>query len=137
MSSNTICAKIIDLVHELNRLSQVYDTPDQQITFIQSKISFLVAEMTSINRENAFYDQIEKHGFRGVGFIQEKVVSKLEELCPSLCIICQEELQYKNAIVTDCEHYYCKTCWRQWMNTLGSNQCCPTCRNENPKVFHF
>ena len=62
---------------------------------------------------------------------------KLEEDCPNDCAICQERPKFKNAVCTECEHYYCKTCWTGWMNAERSNKTCPTCRKEMPKITTF
>ena len=62
---------------------------------------------------------------------------KLEEACPSECAICQETPKYKDAVCTDCNHYYCKTCWNLWMNTDGSNKNCPTCRKDLPRTTSY
>jgi hypothetical protein len=63
--------------------------------------------------------------------------SKLEELCPTECAICQETPKYKDALCTDCDHYYCKACWDVWMKTPTSNHTCPTCRKSDPKTTIF
>lgn len=68
-----------------------------------------------------------------------KVIAKkkLEEACPTECAICQETPKYKDAVCTDCTHYYCKTCWSGWMTTTGSNKSCPTCRKDLPRVTSY
>ncbi len=70
---------------------------------------------------------------------KSKVVAKkkLEEPCPTECAICQEIPKLKDAVCTDCSHYYCKSCWAGWMNTLGSNRSCPTCRKDMPKTTSY
>jgi hypothetical protein len=62
---------------------------------------------------------------------------KVEEDCPNECAICQETPKYKDAVCTDCNHYYCKNCWDVWMNALISNHTCPTCRKVAPKTTTF
>jgi hypothetical protein len=68
-----------------------------------------------------------------------KVIAKkkLEEQCPSECAICQEAPKYKDALCTDCNHYYCKPCWNVWMNAANSNHSCPTCRKSNPNTTTY
>jgi hypothetical protein len=63
--------------------------------------------------------------------------SVLEEYCPNECVICQEIPKYKDAIRTECNHYYCKTCWKSWMNATSANKNCPTCRRNRPTVTIF
>lgn len=65
-----------------------------------------------------------------------KVISKkrLEENCQSECVICIDTLKYKNAIRTECNHYYCHECWNQWMKCSTS---CPTCRMDRPRTTRF
>jgi hypothetical protein len=70
---------------------------------------------------------------------RSKVIArrKLEEPCPTECSICQETPKYKDAVCTDCIHYYCKGCWESWMNAEGSNKKCPTCRKDMPGITSF
>lgn len=142
MSADRLCAQIVELVNQLNALSKDYNSPDDMVASIQSRIAVLTSTMVDINRENAYYERIEQHGFRGVGIItgpKVKTISreKLEEVCPSECSVCFEEVQFKNAVVTNCGHYYCKGCWNTWMNAAGTNKCCPTCRAHEPMVTTF
>lgn len=62
---------------------------------------------------------------------------KLEEVTPMECAICQETPKYKDAVCTECQHYYCKACWQTWMNAPESNRSCPTCRKDMPTVTSF
>jgi hypothetical protein len=62
---------------------------------------------------------------------------KLEEACPLSCAICFETPKYKDAVCTECNHYYCKTCWSNWMNAERSNKKCPTCRKDIPITTSF
>jgi len=70
---------------------------------------------------------------------RSKVIArkKLEEPCPSECSICQETPKHKDAVCTECNHYYCKGCWESWMNADGSNKKCPTCRKDMPRITIF
>ena len=70
---------------------------------------------------------------------KSKVVTKtrLEESCPDDCAICQEKPKIKDSICTECNHYYCKTCWNEWMNSPNGNKGCPTCRKDMPRVTSF
>lgn len=70
---------------------------------------------------------------------KSKVVAKkkLEEPCPEVCAICQEIPKHKDAICTECNHYYCKSCWNSWMMTERSNKNCPTCRKDMPRITTF
>jgi hypothetical protein len=62
---------------------------------------------------------------------------KLDTECPTQCAICQETPKYKDAVCTECEHYYCKTCWSGWMNAARSNKKCPTCRKDMPRTTSY
>lgn len=68
-----------------------------------------------------------------------KVISKekLKESCPEECAICQDTPKYKDAVCTECNHYYCKTCWSEWMNADGSSKTCPICRKDMPRITNF
>jgi hypothetical protein len=70
---------------------------------------------------------------------RSKVIArrKLEEACPAECSVCQETPKYKDAVYTECSHYYCKGCWESWMNAEGSNKKCPTCRKDMPRITVF
>ena len=70
---------------------------------------------------------------------KSKVIAKkkLEEVCPMECAICQETPKYKDTVCTECDHYYCKSCWQTWMNAPESNRSCPTCRKDMPTVTSF
>jgi hypothetical protein len=70
---------------------------------------------------------------------RSKVIArrKLEEPCPTECSVCQEIPKYKDAVCTECNHYYCKGCWENWMNAEGSNKKCPTCRKDMPRITIF
>jgi hypothetical protein len=70
---------------------------------------------------------------------RSKVIArrKLEEPCPTECSVCQEVPKYKDAVCTECNHYYCKGCWENWMNAEGSNKKCPTCRKDMPRITTF
>ena len=65
-----------------------------------------------------------------------KIISKkkLDESCPEACSICYETPTFKNAICTECDHYYCKACWDSWMTSETSNKSCPVCRKDLPKI---
>lgn len=70
---------------------------------------------------------------------KEKVIAKkkLEETCPAVCAICQETPKYKDAVCTECNHYYCKPCWTGWMTAASSNKKCPTCRKDMPRTTSY
>lgn len=62
---------------------------------------------------------------------------KLEDPCPTECAICQDTPKHKDAVCTECNHYYCKACWQSWMNAERSNKKCPTCRKDMPRITSF
>ena len=70
---------------------------------------------------------------------KSKVISvkKLNEPCPDECAICQEQPKMKDAVCTECKHYFCKVCWTDWMNAPTGNKKCPTCRKDMPRVTSF
>jgi hypothetical protein len=74
-----------------------------------------------------------------INVVRTKVIArrKLEEPCPAECSICQETPKYKDAVCTECNHYYCKECWDSWINAEGSNKKCPTCRKDMPIITSF
>jgi hypothetical protein len=70
---------------------------------------------------------------------KSKIIAKkkLEESCPQECAVCQDTPKYKDAVCTECNHYYCKSCWSSWINTERSNKNCPTCRKDMPRITTF
>ena len=42
-----------------------------------------------------------------------------------MCSICYKELTIKNSVVTNCDHYYCNTCFYRWIEI---NATCSICR---------
>jgi hypothetical protein len=93
------------------------------------RINQPIRALTMLTRYNISPDPIEN-----TEIIDNSV---LEEYCPNECVICQEIPKYKDAIRTECNHYYCKTCWESWMNATSTNKNCPTCRKNRPTVSHF
>jgi hypothetical protein len=63
-----------------------------------------------------------------------KILSQknLKQPCPSECAICTETPTFNNATHTACNHYYCTSCWNDWMNSPNSNKRCPICRTNAP-----
>jgi len=70
---------------------------------------------------------------------KSKVIAKkkLEETCPGSCAVCLETPKHKDAVCTECNHYFCKDCWNSWMNAERSNKKCPTCRKDMPRITYF
>lgn len=64
-------------------------------------------------------------------------VKKVDAKCPVECMICQEVPNYSDAIQTDCGHYHCKECWKQWAITAAGRPTCTACRKPNPLITGF
>ena len=47
--------------------------------------------------------------------------------CGSKCSICLGEIQERNSVITECDHYYCLSCL---LKHLELDNKCPLCRNE-------
>lgn len=109
--------------HNINTAVIIPDTEEGQIS--------LTGPMTAPLRSNPThrYNPLEK-----TRIIARK---KLEDSCPTECAICQETPKHKDAVLTECNHYYCKGCWQSWMNTERSNKKCPTCRKDMPRITAF
>ena len=50
------------------------------------------------------------------------------------CSICLEEHPFNDLLRTECNHYFGKSCYERW---VASNNSCPYCRNQNPRIFLF
>lgn len=161
MSVDTQFATVVRLLTQLDVISRSTYTSDANLEFLQRELSSQISNMVGINRQYARnlrraelqrmrpqaaattrptptppsqgtitrYNPLEK----------TKVIAKkkLEEPCPTECAICQETPKFKDAVCTDCNHYYCKTCWAAWMNSDGSNRNCPTCRANMPRTTSY
>ncbi len=58
---------------------------------------------------------------------QKKIFDLLYFVEPYECPVCYDEINYKNEIITDCKHKFCKNC----IDTLKKEtNYCPYCRNE-------
>ncbi len=58
--------------------------------------------------------------------------------CSSPCHICKEVPRMKESVMTSCEHYYCKVCWKQWSASQSSvEKHCPMCRMVSRHVTTF
>ena len=57
------------------------------------------------------------------------------------CNICFEIPEFKNLVVTNCNHYFCRLCYDNWtVNLINSNKLnitCPCCRFNNPSLKQF
>lgn len=57
--------------------------------------------------------------------------TKLEENLEKECSVCLDVPQYKNAVCTPCNHFYCKGCWAKWVkNKSQEDKRCPMCRTQ-------
>jgi len=59
----------------------------------------------------------------------QKSLSEIPELNKT-CPICSE---HTVEVSTDCNHYYCNSCIKQWFE---DNKTCPTCRNKCKQFYH-
>lgn len=63
---------------------------------------------------------------------------KLNDPCPSVCHICKESPKMKECLLTSCEHYYCKVCWKQWAAAqTSSEKQCAVCKMVSRHVTTF
>ena len=157
MSSESHFVQAISLLTNLNTISQSIHPSTANLDYMQRELFNTISSMVNINRQNAINlhrQQARQQQARpatprrprrtayclpAIPREKSKVVAKkmLEEACPTECAICQETPKYKNAICTDCNHYYCKVCWDSWINTPNSNKNCPTCRKDMPKITSY
>ena len=167
MSRDNQFANAVRLLTDLNIISQSPHPSDANLEFMQNQLFVAISNMVFVNRENAMVQRMQaaiamrnvtvRRPRQGSAFAaplsqregepairynpleKTKVIAKkkLEEACPTECAICQETPKYKDAVCTDCTHYYCKSCWSGWMTTDGSNKSCPTCRKDLPKVTSY
>ncbi len=106
---------------------------------IQRELNNSITNMVSFNRQNTQQQPRARLIVRYNPLEKSKVLAKkkLEESCPNECSICMEITKYKDAVCTDCNHYYCNNCWNEWMNSTTSNKKCPTCSKDMPKTTSY
>lgn len=129
----------IQLINTLHHVG--HNISQANVDYLMSRIDAHVRNIIEINGD-AIFDRAAamlRIPPRHLPTEKPKLVfkKKLEECCPTECAICQESPKYKDAICTDCKHYYCKECWNTWMNAAGSNKSCPTCRNNVSKTTYY
>lgn len=166
MSTDLNFTHAVRLLSDLNIISQSSHPSDANIEFMERQLAQVISTMVSNNRDRAYERSIYAHNIRrGIAggrlavrpytaplysnptpppsrynpLEKIKVIAKkkLEEPCPTDCAICQETPKLKDALCTDCGHYYCKSCWNTWMDSPTSNKNCPTCRKDMPKTTSY
>ena len=166
MSADQTFARAIRTLSEINTASSNTHTSNEYIEYLQNELINTVRILVYTNRQNVAI-QAQANRMRhpiATGNVSvrrltgpytaplrpttatrrnplEKTVviakKKLETNCPSECAICQETPKYKDAVCTECDHYYCKSCWTGWMNAERSNKKCPTCRKDMPRTTSY
>ena len=162
MNADQSFARAVTMLAELNNLSRHTHNSDANLEYLQFELFNTISNMVSINRQNAatraMAERMQHAIAQGNVTIRrptgpyttpllnrrnplEKTVviakKKLDSLCPDACAICQETPKYKDAVCTECEHYYCKICWNSWMTAERSNKKCPTCRKDMPRTTSY
>ncbi len=140
MSAENELREAITRIVALHQISQnSYDVP-VNIEAMKESLFEIINNMVNINRQLATAPQvqpaprIQPSHRKKVAAV--KVLSKkgLEESCLSECSICNDRPKYKNALLTECKHYYCRDCWNEWMHYSTT---CPTCRMNTPRTTSF
>lgn len=75
----------------------------------------------------------KKNKKKGIGVIKIKKGT----IQKNVCSICLELPDYNDLLKTNCNHYYCKTCYDGWMQICIKHNTtydisCPNCRKKNP-----
>ena len=130
------------ILERLFRVSTFYNRNDieRDITLLIEHVNNMTTEQPiRINEPIMALNMLTRYLSPPVSVENIEIIDSrlLEEYCPNECVICQEIPKYKAAIRTECNHYYCKTCWDSWMNVTTTNKSCPTCRKDRPTVTAF
>jgi hypothetical protein len=130
---NNIIARVTELYHTANALT------DENALQSADNIYGLTLSMVRNRRTTPVTLTQNTRAIRNNPLEKTKAIAqnKLQKCCPTECAICQEVPKYKDAVLTECGHYYCKVCWQSWMNAPGSNHSCPTCRKDIPRTTSF
>jgi hypothetical protein len=132
MSRTDISATDIEAMKQalLERIHNMVITNQFEVNARKIQIS----QQMCIEQFQWIQNHIQRNRKRKVAAV--KFISKqlLEENCQSECAICTNTPKHKNAILTECNHTYCHTCWNEWMKRSTN---CPTCRMDMPRITSF
>ncbi len=123
--------RALQLADSLNTMTRNPDSTDRDIEILRNQLCEQLRVMIQQTRRDAVkympYNPIEN----------TKILAKkkLEETVD--CSICQESPKIKDCILTECNHYFCRGCWDNWMNAVRSNKDCPNCRTIMPEITGF
>lgn len=143
MSADHEIHQVIRSIVALNDISRSTYGSVELVEVMKESVFTLITNMVEVNRQYAMRPPIiEAHKTKPIPrkkIPATKALSKkqLEEACPCECAICNETPAFKDAIYTECGHYYCGKCWASWMNSPNSNKKCPTCRKDMPKTTSY
>lgn len=156
MSAQNDFAQAVSMLSSLNTISNSIHGSDANLEYLQNELFARIRTMVSNNRNNAFRQRAiereqeelsfqqhvrQRHPERPVNISVEyqsrdrpSIIPKKELETPFTwpCAVCLETPKWKDAVLTECYHCYCKSCWTGWMTAPGSNHCCPTCRHFEP-----
>jgi hypothetical protein len=140
MSADNELREAITRIVALHQISQNSYDVAVNIEAMKEALFETINNMVNINRQVATAPETQRASriqpAQRKRFAAVKVLSKkdLEENCVSECSICNDRPKYKNAILTECKHYYCRDCWNEWMHYSTT---CPTCRMNVPRTTSF
>jgi hypothetical protein len=143
------------MLTNLDTISNSIHGSDANLEYLQNELFARIRTMVSNNRRDARYRQHhqereqfalqqhvrQRHPERPVNITvvyqsrdRPCIIPKKELETPFTwpCAVCLETPKWKDAVLTECHHCYCKSCWTGWMTAPGSNRCCPTCRHFDP-----
>jgi hypothetical protein len=108
----------------LMSLIQLKNAIECIIILIQTRLRFLQIQPEQI--ESSLFEKKIK-----IYKICEITKTNYNSINEDECPICKENHKKGNTILTDCNHIFCKKCYKQW---LSYNSTCPNCRKKMPLI---
>lgn len=137
MNESTFIEIVINDFEEKWKVEQrKFDALSEKLEVIKNTIKANLERGLSIDElnqnknhyENLLKEQGEKtkDRFRSLDLLRNIMKEHKE------CNICMDEIEGRYCITKECQHYFCESCYKQWI-TL--NKICPKCRH--PKIDYY
>jgi hypothetical protein len=160
MSAQDDLTQAVTMLSNLATISNSIHGSDANLEYLQNELFARIRTMVSNNRNNARYRQHrqEVEQFALQQHVRQRPTEppintilayqrrdrptviakkKLESPFTYSCAVCLETPKWEDAILTECQHCYCKSCWTGWMTAPSSNKRCPTCRLLDPMTTSY
>ena len=100
------------LEHNVNHVSQVLGEAHERAQTLLFDFKFSIEHLLEAV-ESAKEKTLNSSGF-------DLLVTKPQGASDGYCGICYDEMHVKSAVALDCCHFYCRECWIQYIEILGT-----------------